>query len=183
MSGIDDRSILAVLVSAIKGLASKVSETAHLIIDTLTAHRVETTELCVDDICVTRDQFAEVFGSQSAAAGTPYVALPQEAPATLPEAATSATSGPAIIGTNGDNAATASSTLPLEAANDNEPLSSSQTPTSTEDAGHENDEAQNEENDPNPEPEIAPTLHIPAPLLEPTNENSPAQVSSTAVNQ
>jgi hypothetical protein len=35
----------------------------------LTAQRVETQELSVDDICVTRDQFAEVFGgSQSAAA-------------------------------------------------------------------------------------------------------------------
>ena len=31
--------------------------------------RVETQELCVDDVCVTRDEFAEVFGySQSAAA-------------------------------------------------------------------------------------------------------------------
>src|SRR5688572_2751234 len=55
VSGIDDRSIHAVVISAIKELASKVSETAHLIITTLTAHRVETQELCVDDICVTRD--------------------------------------------------------------------------------------------------------------------------------
>ena len=71
VSGIDDRSIIAILVGAMKELASKVSETAHLVIDMLTVRRVETQELCVDDICVTRDQFAEVFGNQSAAAGAP----------------------------------------------------------------------------------------------------------------
>jgi len=46
--------------------------------------RVNTEELCVDDVCVTRDQFAEVFGNQSAAAGAPTVGGSSEAPSGPP---------------------------------------------------------------------------------------------------
>lgn len=45
-----------------------------IVTELLAAKRVETQELCVDDICITRDQFAEVFGgSQPAAADAPEV--------------------------------------------------------------------------------------------------------------
>jgi hypothetical protein len=37
VSGIDDRSIIAVLVSAVKALASKVSNTAHLFAEAISA--------------------------------------------------------------------------------------------------------------------------------------------------
>jgi hypothetical protein len=72
VSGIDDRSILAVLVGAVKEIASKVSETAHLIIATLTAHRVETDELCLKDgsgtSCYTRSQLDAMVAGVSAGA-------------------------------------------------------------------------------------------------------------------
>jgi hypothetical protein len=71
---LQDRPLIATIVNAIKELAGKVSETARLVIDTLISRRVETHELCVDDVCVTRDQFAEVFGNQSAAADAPFSA-------------------------------------------------------------------------------------------------------------
>jgi hypothetical protein len=62
VSGIDDRSIIAILVAAVKEIASKISETAHLVIDTITAHvgnfgRVNTGQLCVADVCVTAMNF------------------------------------------------------------------------------------------------------------------------------
>ena len=74
VSGVDDRSIIAILVAAVKDIASKVSETAHLVIDTITAHvgnfcRVNTGQLCVDDVYVTRDEFLRMKQGQSAAAG------------------------------------------------------------------------------------------------------------------
>lgn len=112
VSGIDDRSIIAILVAALKDLASKVSETAHLVIDTLTAKlvhsdRVETHELCVDDVCVTRDQFMSVFGSsapsQSAAAGAPALGSGGGAPASSSapqggsDADTATTTTPSVV--------------------------------------------------------------------------------------
>ena len=87
----------------------------------LFARRVHTQELCVDDICVTRDQFAEVFGSpqSAAAAGTPNVALPQEAPG-----GSSASTG--LVDADTATTTTPSETVPITsatttAANDNEP--------------------------------------------------------------
>lgn len=69
--GIDYDKLTSVIVMAIKQLAAKVSDTAHLVIDTITARlglfdKVRTKELCVEDVCVTRDQFAAAFGSQTA---------------------------------------------------------------------------------------------------------------------
>lgn len=69
LSGVDDRAILAVIVRALKEILQKISETAHLIIATLTARRVETQELCVDGTCITGDQFRAIInqsGQQSA---------------------------------------------------------------------------------------------------------------------
>jgi hypothetical protein len=85
VSGIDDRSILAVLVNAVKALAAKVSDTAHLIIATLTAHRVETDELCLKDgsgtSCYTRAQLDAMVAGVSA--GAPQQGR-NDAPATAP---------------------------------------------------------------------------------------------------
>jgi hypothetical protein len=63
------------LVNAVKALASKVSETAHLIITTLTAHRVETDELCLKDgsgtSCYTRSRaMLGVAAADAATAGS-----------------------------------------------------------------------------------------------------------------
>jgi hypothetical protein len=41
------------------------------------ARRGHFEELCVDDVCVTRDQFAEVFGNQSAQAGSAAAGAPE----------------------------------------------------------------------------------------------------------
>jgi hypothetical protein len=67
--------------------------------------RVHTQELCVDDVCVTRDQFAEVFGSSQSAAAA------GAGPAT--ETAPSGSSTPVAS----EDADTATSTTP----SDNEP--------------------------------------------------------------
>lgn len=129
------------IIEAIKELAGKVGETAHLIIDKLTARRVETQELCVDDVCITRDQFAEVFGNQSAAAGAPggdgHVSTPggSSAEDANPNADASTTTTPAKLepitsGAANDNglaltdvedADQAEEPEPATAANDNQP--------------------------------------------------------------
>jgi hypothetical protein len=46
--------------------------------------RVNTDELCVDDICVTRDEFLQMKEGQSAAAGAPMLRDTVEAPAGSP---------------------------------------------------------------------------------------------------
>jgi hypothetical protein len=94
-------------------------------------------------------------GSRSStAAGTPSAALSQGAPATLPEVAASATVGPAIITTNGDNPATSTAT----AANDNEPVD--YTLLAPEPAP----------------PEVAPqSTGVEPPLPESANEDSPIE--------
>jgi len=92
--------------------------------------RVETQELCVDDVCVTRDQFAEVFGNQSAAAGAP---INNEAPdgssasgaGEMTDTATSTT--PSVIEPITSGASSTPDLVELEAqlpsapANDNDP--------------------------------------------------------------
>jgi hypothetical protein len=162
-SGIDDRSIIAVLVSAIKALASKVSETAHLVIDTLTAHLIESDkvhakeELCVDDICVTRDQFAEVFGNQSAAAGAPgSVVEGTPSGSSAPDneatdaASTTTTSENAQAPSSQSDPSVASAPPALDASNDNAPIDD----TLLVDV---------------------PAAPEPAPELEAANDNSPAE--------
>ena len=105
------------LVEAINELASKVSETAHLIIATLTAHRVETDELRLKDgggtSCYTRSQL-DAMVAGSAAAGVPTTGG-AETPAA------SSTSGEADADTttvteDGGNGATTSPATDEEAA-------------------------------------------------------------------
>jgi hypothetical protein len=64
-------NIIPVIVKAIQELAGKISTTAHLVIDTLTARRIETQQLCVSKsdgtlVCVTGDQLAAIGSSGSA---------------------------------------------------------------------------------------------------------------------
>jgi hypothetical protein len=54
--------LVAPIINAIQELAGKVSETARL----LKTERVETNELCVDDICVTREQFKAMVEAAAA---------------------------------------------------------------------------------------------------------------------
>jgi hypothetical protein len=86
--------------------------------------RFETQELCVDNVCVTRDQFAEVFGSQSAAAGAP-VGVTGEAPASPPNGGQADTATEANDNHSPDDTPLADTALEpvpeLEPAYDNSP--------------------------------------------------------------
>jgi hypothetical protein len=167
VSGIDDRSILAIVVGAIKDLASKVSETAHLVIDTLTARRGNfSDQLCVGSTCVTEEQFEAVFGNQPASAV-------QATAGASPRAAEEAPVGGVVR--DGVTAPVATSTAPadssppedaLSPANDNEPATSIE---------EQDDDAQEEETKPNSEPQVTPTIgeHPTSPQTEPANDNSP----------
>jgi hypothetical protein len=83
--GLDDFAVAKLLwedlVSAVKALASKVSETAHLIVGAISAKvatfgETHTDKLCVGDVCVTRDEFLRM----TEAAGAPtYGALQRHA--------------------------------------------------------------------------------------------------------
>jgi hypothetical protein len=77
---IDTTAILAAAVKAIQELAIKVenlivngsANLKEIVIDLVTAKKVQTKELCIDDVCVTRDQFKAVFGggaSQTSGSG------------------------------------------------------------------------------------------------------------------
>jgi hypothetical protein len=101
--------------------------------------------------------------------------LRQGGPAALPEAAASAASEPAIITINGDDPAT--STVATE------PAAKSAAP-SAEEAAHEDEQTQEQAS--NPETQPRGNLYhrrTTAPSPEPANENSPAQVSSMAVDE
>lgn len=70
--------LIAPIVKAVQAVSSKVSETAHLVIDRLSAHRVETQQLCVSKsdgtlVCITGEQLASMLnaGSGSSSSGTP----------------------------------------------------------------------------------------------------------------
>jgi hypothetical protein len=59
-------------------------------------------------------------------------------------------------------------------------MPSSEAPVSPEDAGHQDDDAQDQKNDPNPEPEESPTSHIPAPSIEPANDPDATSIGAPA---
>jgi hypothetical protein len=113
--------------------------------------RVETQELCVGDVCVTRDQLAEVFGgSQVGAAGAPENTQ-SEAP--------SGSSAPVAT----KDADTATSTTP----------STTTTPPS-EDSANELEPAPVDEpgeTPPDVAPDVAPPENGVEPLPEPVNDN------------
>jgi hypothetical protein len=134
--------------------------TFHLI--TGDSARIETQELCVNDICVARDQFAEVFGNQSAAAGAPGSGVAPETAGGLPPEGPDG--GPLIEANNDNSATTATSTLGVPAAaNDNE--------SATSGGDYEND-AQEEAGEPEAQPnQIAPP-HGSTPLIEDTEHTA-----------
>jgi hypothetical protein len=80
------------LIGAVKELASNVSETAHLVIDAVTARvgafgRVDTQELCTTksdrtEVCVSGDQLAAILAGVSA--GAPALGVEGGAPAAAP---------------------------------------------------------------------------------------------------
>ena len=165
LTGIDDRSIIAILVGAVKDLANKLSDTAHLVIERLTAKlvhsdRVETTELCVGSTCVTEEQFNSVFSNQSAAADAPSSG-----------AASGASSGSSAAGEPSADAATtttSSDSAPItsEAANDNRPIA--------------DDEPEAQEPSPEPTSEV---IAEPVPIPEPANDNPPpTELSATGTD-
>ncbi len=82
LTGTDDRAILSVLVQAVQELAAKVSETAHLIVATLTASRVETDVLCVGETCITEAQLIDLL--EEANAQPAAMPAPQEEPEAAP---------------------------------------------------------------------------------------------------
>ena len=115
VSGIDDRSIIAILVGAVKELAATVHGfadrfvTRELVATNVTADRGTFNELCVGKVCITESQFLSVFGasaSQSAAAAGAADTHTSAATGGAPEAAEAAASGPPIIDSSGDNSAT-----------------------------------------------------------------------------
>lgn len=81
-----DRPILAALVNAVKELTQRFSDfassitTHELVADNGSFHRVKTGELCVDDICVTREQFAAMVAAAGQAAGASPLSISTSAP-------------------------------------------------------------------------------------------------------
>ena len=77
VSGIDDRSIIAILVGAIKELAATVRgfadsfTTNELIFVRARGEELTVNKLCVGTTCVTEEQFKAVFGNGLESAGTP----------------------------------------------------------------------------------------------------------------
>jgi hypothetical protein len=126
VSGIDDRSIIAILVGAVKDLANTVSETAHLVIDAITARvgnfgRVNTDELCVGQTRVTEEQFTSVFSNQAAAAGAPSSGVASEGPSG-PSAAGEPNADKPSITPDDDSAATAMTTPMTSSGNGDNPV-------------------------------------------------------------
>jgi hypothetical protein len=144
--------------------------------------RGEFQELCVDDVCVTRDQFAEVFGSSqsAAAAGAPRVVGGNEGAPAGPSA-TTRDADTATTTTSSDNETAAdASSVGTEAPSGSSAstfgidanTSTSSTPTETEpsaddahtgdvepssvdDTGDEQTQAQEHESSPEPQPDEA----------------------------
>jgi hypothetical protein len=146
------------------------------------AQRVQTKELCVDDVCVTRDQFAEVFGisQTSAAAGAPV--SPTEAP--------SGSSAPSQEGTDIGSTTTPSATttppsedIANEPAADAPALGESEAPADVSEGGSDTggvDDTASADASPVPQSTPEPSLAAPA------NSNiisSPPAEQSTAVNE
>ena len=116
--------------------------------------------------CYTRSQL-DAMVAGSTAAGAPNVALPQEAPDEL-SASGEPVADNVMIAPNGDNVAT--STPP--ATNDNHV-------SSAEEAGHEDDQAQEQEGNPKTQPDetTISATQLPAPSPERANDNPQPQAA------
>ena len=88
ISGIDDRSLIAVIVGAVQALAKKASAfadsfaTKELTFVRATGDELTVKKLCVEDVCVTRDQFLRMVeqGGQAPAPSSPTPSEPEETP-------------------------------------------------------------------------------------------------------
>lgn len=171
---LDDFALISAAISAIKDIATLgatfkntlvawFADAANGITDFF-AERVRTQELCVDDICVTRDQFAEVFGgSQSAAAaGAPSSGVASEAPDgssanEIPDADAES------IPPNDDDTTTAAATSSPEVLS---PTNDNELGEPTSDAADQADQATTADETTSPEIEASPQSE-----LEPANDN------------
>ena len=83
---LQDRPLIAAVVNAIKELAQRFSDlaervvTKEIVATNGSFRRVNTGELCVDDICVTREQFAAMVAAAGQSAGSPSASAPAAAP-------------------------------------------------------------------------------------------------------
>jgi hypothetical protein len=91
--GITYTGFIPVIVKSIQELAGKISTTAHLVIDTLTAQNVQTHQLCIDSTCITEAQLKSILNNQGAAA------------ASNTNASTTPDTTPPVITITGDNPA------------------------------------------------------------------------------
>lgn len=111
ISGIDDRSIISVLVGAVQHLANEVANLADSLTtkeltftrasgDEIDVHHVHTDDLCVGSTCVTEDQLKALLASanQSGSASTPP-------PASVSATTTTPDTTPPTVAINGDNPA------------------------------------------------------------------------------
>jgi len=115
------------------------------------------TPQCVDDVCVTRDQFAEVFANQPALVGQAAAEAPSSG------VAPGAPDGPPASGVA--DAGTATTTMSSDPA-----LSTSGAwLTPDPPAANDNQPVAEEEN----EPQAQDTAPDPAPVLEAANDNPP----------
>jgi len=134
-------------------------------------------KLCVDDVCVTRDQFAEVFGNQSAAAGASPIEQSNSTGQANTDGAREAPDGSSASGagemtdtattTTPDNSmSVAGGTSPVpSAANDNLPAQAGEPATAETEPAAQAVEDQ---------PQVVAEEPTPAPaILEPANDNTP----------
>ena len=170
VSGIDDRSIIAVLVGAMKELAATVRGfadkfiTKELVATNGSFEHVRTNELCVGAICVTEDQFKAVFGNQS----TPSAQTTAGAPA----GGQGAPADAVVSDGGGTTATTAITTAPLDSSPTSavfSPTNDNRQPEGAEQSSHDGNEPAATEEAPDTQLIEAPAETPPLP--EPANDN------------
>jgi hypothetical protein len=135
ISGIDDRSIISVVVKAIQQLATTVAGfadnfvSAHITAVTGDFDQVNTKKLCVVSTCVTEDQLKQVLQASSVSPSAPSsgnsTSLPQiESPSITPDA--TSPSYDATTPPPADDAASSTDTEPSSTAPETEPSSTGQ---------------------------------------------------------
>lgn len=131
-------------------IGSNFIKIANLVTDKITSQKVETKELCIDDVCVNKDQLAALLANAGIISSTtPPVTDDETSTTTSPIIDDTATTTPLVI----EEEPTASTTPPVV-----------ETPT---------------EPTPEPEPEPEPVVE-PTPTPEPTEEPAPAEESVPA---
>ena len=130
---------------------------AKIVVETLTAKRVQTDELCVGDTCVTQAQFLQMVQTAGAAVTTSPVSAPEPSPAPSPEPTPSPEPSP--------------SPEPQEPPQE-APQQEGNTGTGTQESPPSEEVPPSEESPPAPEPEPEPE---PTPAPAPAPEPPPAE--------